>query len=173
VQETIPGLIAVFLALLLGALVVGLLFQRDFRDAILGGPGEASIFGLITVKGVAVVLLSGLFIGGILFLIKSTRRGESTSVGPTEMRLNVHFEPNEVNPLNSQFRAKAFIKKPTGDEPIALVPQVVQGAFAVRLTVPNMTTPFYIVFETPKGTWKTDDYTINEAPATAHKLGSE
>jgi len=32
-----------------------------------------------------------------------------------------------------------------------------------------METPFFIRFETPKGTWKTDDHSIREASATARK----
>ncbi len=50
-------LIAFLLALLLAALIVALILRRDFRDALLGGQGEASVLGVLTVKGVAIVLL--------------------------------------------------------------------------------------------------------------------
>jgi hypothetical protein len=174
-QEQIPGLIAVFLALALAALVLALIFRRDFRDAVLGGPGEASVLGLITVKGVAIVLLCGILVGGILFILQQLPKPpsqpppETTGASPIAMRLNVHFEPNEVNPRNPQFEAKAFIKKPGGLQPIPIVSQVSEGALSVRLEVPDMESPFFIVFETPKGIWKTDDHSVREAAATARK----
>lgn len=164
----VPELIAVFLALLLAALVAALIFRRDFRDAVLGGPGEASILGLISVKGVAIVLLCGLMIGGILFALNKLSVPEAHT-GPITMRLNVHFEPNEVNPRNPQFSPKAFIKTPTGVEPIPIVATVSEGALSARLTVPDTETPFFIVFETPRGIWKTDDHSIQEIPTTARK----
>jgi hypothetical protein len=66
---SISEFIAIFFDFLLMALIVALIFRRDFRDAVLGGPGEASIAGILTVKGVAIVLLCGLLIGGILFAL--------------------------------------------------------------------------------------------------------
>lgn len=169
---TFAGLMAVLFALLLIALVAALITRRDFRDAVLGGPGEASIVGLLTVKGVAIVLLCGLLIGGILFaLTRLPAAPQSTSRNsPITMRLNVHFDPNEVNPRNPQFTAKAFIKT-TGNDPqaIPIVTKVSAGGLSVHLEVPDMETPFFIVFETPRGTWKTDDFSIHEAAAVARK----
>lgn len=176
-QEQIPGLIAVFLALALAALVAALIFRRDFRDAVLGGPGEASVLGLISVKGVAIVLLCGILVGGILFILERLPKPApqpSAPPGPAQsraitMRLNVHFDPDEVNPRNPQFDAAAFIKRPEGMQPVPIVAQVSEGALSVRLEVPDMETPFFIVFKTPKGIWKTDDHSVREAVATARK----
>ena len=42
-MDTVPGMIAILFAFLLAALVAALIFRRDFRDAVLGGPGEATI----------------------------------------------------------------------------------------------------------------------------------
>ncbi len=169
---SIPGLIAVFFVFLLMALVVALIFRRDFRDAVLGGPGEASIAGILTVKGVAIVLLCGLLIGGILFALTQlpqTPQSSALLARPVTMRLNVHFEPDEVNPRNPQFSANAFIKTPGGVQRIPIVTKLSEGALSVRLDVPDMETPFFIVFETPRGTWKTEDHSIHEAAATARK----
>lgn len=173
-QEQIPGVIAVFLALALAALVLALIFRRDFRNAVLGGPGEASVLGLITVKGVAIVLLCGILVGGILFILERLPRSAPqppprAEPRPISMRLNVHFEPNEVNPRNPQFDATAFIKRPEGMQPVPIVSQVSEGALSVRLEVPDMETPFFIVFRTPKGVWKTDDHSVREAAATARR----
>lgn len=172
---SLPGLIAVFFALLVAALVAALIFRRDFRDAVLGGPGEASILGLITVKGAAIVLLFGILIGGILFALNKlpvalplpNLRADGHT-GPITVRLNVHFEPDEVNPRNPKFSIKAFLKTREGDKPIAIVPKLSEGALSVRLDVPDMDMPYFIVFETPKGIWKTDDHS-NEVATTARK----
>jgi hypothetical protein len=168
---SISEFIAIFFAFLLMALIVALIFRRDFRDAVLGGPGEASIAGILTVKGVAIVLLCGLLIGGILFALTklpSTKQPDTT-VGPISVRLNVHFEPNEVNPRHPDFRIKAYIKTRKGPEPIDFVHVLKQGALSVELDVPDMETPFFIVFETPRGTWLTDDFSIHETAATARR----
>jgi ankyrin repeat protein len=65
------NVIAIVFALLLAALVGALILRRDFRDAVLGGQGEASLLGVVTVKGVAIVLLCGLLIGGILLTLRT------------------------------------------------------------------------------------------------------
>ena len=175
-MDNLPGYIAIFFALLLAALLLALIFRRDFRDAVLGGPGEATVLGFLTVKGVAIVLLSGLLIGGILFAltrrpIPAQQTGGTTN--PIPMRVNVNFDPNDVNPRNPDFRLRAFIKTLKGNQPIPVVPKLEEGALSIKLDVPDMETPFFIVFETPKGTWQTDDYSVTEAHAVAHKQGQE
>ena len=165
--------VAILFSVLLAALVVALIFRRDFRDALLGAPGEATVFGILTVKGVAIVLLCTLLIGAILFLFT-----HPPSLPPQQpiaenkaitMRLNVNFEPNEVNPRNPNFKLRAFIKTPKGNEPVPFVSKVEEGALSIQVIVPDMQTPFFIVFDTPKGTWQTDDYSVTEAHAVAHK----
>ena len=166
---SVSEFVAIFLSLLLMALVIALIFRRDFRDAVLGSPGEASIAGILTVKGVAIVLLCGLLIGGILYALNKQQPG--TIAGPISVRLNVHFEPNEVNPRHPDFGIKAYIKTRSGPKPIDYVHTLRQGALSVELDVPDMETPFFIVFETPRGTWQTDDFSIHETAATAHRKG--
>jgi hypothetical protein len=175
----ISGYIAIFLAVLLAGLLIALVFRRDFRDAVLGGPGEATLFGLLTVKGVAIVLLCGLLMGGILFALTHSPPPPAPVItaaatnNPVSMRLNVNFEPNDVNPRNPKFSLRAFIKTPKGNERIPVVPKVEEGGLSILITVPDMQTPFFIVFETPNGVWQTDDYSITEAHATARKQGQE
>lgn len=172
-NASVPGLIAMFFAMLLAVLVVALILRRDFRNAVLGGSGEATVLGLITVKGVAIILLCGILVGGILFALTKLPQQQQTAVRPVEMRFNVHFDPNEVNPGNPKFSAKAFIKNSQGVEPIPLVTQLKEGGLSVRVTLPDMSTPFFIVFETPKGTWRTDDHSVLEAATTARKQQQE
>ena len=165
--------IAVLFTILLAGLVAALIFRRDFRNAVLGAPGEATVFGLLTVKGVAIVLLCGLLIAGILFVFThAPAPAASQTVNPNKevtMRLDVNFEPNEVNPRNPNFKLRAFIKTPQGNQPIPFVPKIEEGAFSIQVAVPDMETPFFVVFETPKGIWQTDDYSVTEAHAVAHK----
>ena len=47
-----------------------LIFSRSFRSDVLGGEGEATVFGILSVKGVSIVLLCGLFLGGLLYPLK-------------------------------------------------------------------------------------------------------
>ena len=37
---------------------------------MLGGTGEASVLGVLTVKGVAIVLLCALFVGGLIYSVQ-------------------------------------------------------------------------------------------------------
>jgi hypothetical protein len=89
------------------------------------------------------------------------------------MRLNVHFDPAEVNPRNPQFSPTAFIKTPKGDKVVPIVTKLSEGALSVQVNVPDMETPFFIVFQTPRGIWKTDDHSIRESAATARKQVQE
>ena len=91
--------------------------------------------------------------------------------GPVRARLNIHFDPADVNPRNPQFNVKAYMKKAGGVEPLQALHKVSEGSLSVEVTVPDMETPFFVVFDTPKGTWKTDDHSIREAAATAYKIG--
>ena len=162
--------IVIFFSLLLLVLFIALIFRRDFRNAVLGGPGEASIAGILTVKGAAIVLLCGLLIGGMLFaLTKLPKSSPDASSKSIPVKINVHFEPNDVNPRHPDFRIKAYIKTRKGSEPVDFLHTLKQGSLSVNLSVPNMETPFFIVFETPRGTWQTDDFSIHETAATAHK----
>ena len=169
--NSIYEIIPLFFSFLLFILILALIFRRDFRDAVLGGPGEASIAGILTVKGVAIVLLCGLLVGGILFSLNKmpSTKGSKDISQSMSVRLNVHFEPNEVNPTHPEFRLKAYKKTRNGVEPISFIHTVKKGAVSVELDVPDMDTPFFIVFETPRGTWRTDDFSIHEAVATARK----
>lgn len=72
-------LISVTCAMLLVFLVVALIFKDKFRGDVLGHEGEATIFGLVTVKGVAIVLLSALFVGGMIYPVANGQAGNNCS----------------------------------------------------------------------------------------------
>jgi len=55
--------------LILLAFSLGLIFNRSFRKDVLGGSGETTIFGVITTKGAAILVLSSIFLAGMLYPI--------------------------------------------------------------------------------------------------------
>lgn len=181
-DNLLPNLIAmVFFAFLLSGLLVAFIFRQDFRNAVLGGPGEATVLGLLTVKGAAIVLLCALLIGGILFSLNALRTQAPTNSvttaasnpSPLDVRLNVSFSPDEVNARSPNFKPEAFMKTPDGNKPIPIVSTVNEGGVSIKLTVPDLDTPFFVVFPTSKGTWQTDDYSVKESRAVAHKQAQE
>jgi hypothetical protein len=164
--------VAIFFAFLILALVIALIFRRDFRDDMLGGSGEAIFFKIFTVKGATILVLCGIFIGAILFCLNKIEHTDLTETRnqPITVEINVNFKPNIVNPRHPEFKITAYIKTPKGNRPIKYIDTVKQGALSIKLDVPDMKTPIFLVFETHKGTWQTDDFSVNEMAAMAHKL---
>ncbi len=54
--------------IVLALLFFGILFNGKFRDAVLGGDGEAKLLELITVRGASVVLLAALLVDASVYL---------------------------------------------------------------------------------------------------------
>lgn len=69
-MNNLATIIIFICALLLFGLVAALILSKSFRSDVLGGEGEASILGMLSVKGVSIVLLCALFIGGLLYPLK-------------------------------------------------------------------------------------------------------
>lgn len=53
--------------LLLFAVVAALIFKPDFRADLVAGQGKASLFGVLSVEGVVIVILCGMFLTGLLY----------------------------------------------------------------------------------------------------------
>ncbi len=152
-----------------GVAVIVLGFFKNFgrqvqkiKIARFGIDTELSTMGLWLVLGLILAA------GGVYVFMHS---GDSS--GPMHVRLNIHFDPAEVNPRNPNFRARAFIKTATGNQEIPILPTVREGGLSVDVSVPNLETPFFIVFDTPQGTWKTDDHSVRETATTARRLESQ
>lgn len=58
------------IGILLSAIIVAFIFSKKFREDVIASPGEASVFGMINVKGVIVVLLSAIFVGAFVYIIQ-------------------------------------------------------------------------------------------------------
>ncbi len=65
-NDILPVLVSGVCGLLLVVLVGAFILSAGFRDAVLGAQGEATVTGILSVKGVAIVLLCGLFLAGLL-----------------------------------------------------------------------------------------------------------
>ena len=167
----VPGAIAILFGVLLAALVVAFIVNADFRTAVLGSPGEATVFGLISVKGVVIVLLCALLMGGVMYPLRTltSTAPANPPTPPTRMRLNVNFDPDEVNPRRKDFAVRAFLRTKQGNVPIAVVPQVTQGGVTVIVDLPDTETPFFVEFQTAGKNWTTDDFSVREAKAIARK----
>lgn len=85
-MESLPLIISLSCAFFLCILVIALVFNAAFREDVLGGEGEASILGIITVKGVVIVLLCALFLAGLVYPI--TKNNDSV---PNNNQVR-HFE---------------------------------------------------------------------------------
>jgi len=163
----VPQILSLFLVVAgVGVIVLG--FFKNFGRQVqkikierFGIDMELSTMGLWLVLGL-ILCAGGVYVS----------RQPGASAGPMHVRLNIHFDPAEVNPRNPKFSARAFIKTATGNREIPIVPEVREGGLLVDVTVPNLETPFFIVFDTPHGTWKTDDHSVREAATTARKLES-
>lgn len=74
--------IAALFAILLASLVIALIVSKNFRSDVIGGSsGEAKVFGILTVKGVVIVLLCAIFVGGILYTLAKVQNSVG-SQGP-------------------------------------------------------------------------------------------
>jgi hypothetical protein len=62
-----PVMVSALCGLLLAALVLALILNPEFRRDLAAGQGKASIFGVISVEGVIIVILAGMFLGGLLY----------------------------------------------------------------------------------------------------------
>ena len=71
-QEYIPILISTVCALAILSLIAAMIFNEKFRDAMLGGSGDVKVVGILTVQGVAIVLLCALFLAGLVYPLSTT-----------------------------------------------------------------------------------------------------
>ena len=69
----------ILIGIILSALVFAFIFSQKFRQDVVGGEGQATIFGLISVQGVIIVLLCGILVGAILWL-EPPKKGKQESI---------------------------------------------------------------------------------------------
>lgn len=83
-------LISATCAILLIFLVFALIFSDKFRGDILGHEGEAKVLGIFTVKGVAIVLLSAIFLGGMIYPLTTDQAASRCAIEIQKISSLVH-----------------------------------------------------------------------------------
>ena len=76
-------------------LVLGLVFSGRFRRDLLGGQGEATVLGIVTTKGAAIIALSALFVAGMMYPIFQLSKPNpacSSAIGALKAHLEEKFE---------------------------------------------------------------------------------
>ena len=161
--------ISIFLVVA-GVVIVVLGFFKNFgrqiqkiKIAKLGIDTEISTMGLWLVLG---FLMSA---GGVYVFLQA----ESMANQPVVMKLNIHFDPPEVNVKSPRFEVGAYMKTMAGEKRLPVLKRVMEGSLWIELKLPTRTTPFFLVFTTPRGVWKTDDHSVHEAAARAYKIVDE
>ena len=78
------------------SLIGALIFNKSFRADILSTENEANIFGILSVKGVAVIVLLGLFLGGLIYSFSNVKEEESTQL----MSALAKLQSSQLNEIN-------------------------------------------------------------------------
>ncbi|MFT5823932.1 MAG: hypothetical protein ACI8ZM_005198 [Crocinitomix sp.] len=68
-EWTLKAFGVLLIGIILLAIVIAFIFSAKFRKDVIAGEGEAAVLGLINVKGVIIVLLTGIFGGIFVYLI--------------------------------------------------------------------------------------------------------
>ena len=89
-------------------LVGAIVFSEKFRRDILGGEGEARLFGILTVKGTAVLVLCGLFLGGLLWSTGRVLKSRSRPVMLSNDTISNLSIP-ELYPFNENGEPEEFV----------------------------------------------------------------
>lgn len=81
-------LLTIISSIILISLIGALIFKDSFRKDILISEGEATIFGILNVKGVAIVVLTGLFLGAIIWSTNNTSKSYLTTFQKPFIKIN-------------------------------------------------------------------------------------
>lgn len=85
-----PYLVSGLCGVLLAALVLALIMNPGFRRDLVAGQGKASLFGVVSVEGVIIVILAGMFLAGLLspaWRVDSANNGGNPDVAQLQARI--------------------------------------------------------------------------------------
>lgn len=147
--------------------------NRNFLVAAMNKLPPKLIFILIIL---ALVLLSGIITVAVyrdskvdLFGIKISPGADIADSIPN-IRMNIRFEPDDVNPRDPRLKVTAFKKAIEGGRvPLLLRQGVEHGSIYVDLKPPDLETPFFVVIESTGGTWQTEDISLKHSFPTAYR----
>jgi hypothetical protein len=93
---------------------------------------------------------------------------------PMHVRLNLEFDPNEVNARAPGLTVRGFVKAIDGrEQPLSLRHGIDVGSMYVEAELPDITTPIFVEVQTPRGVWKTDDFSLAQSRVRAFRIRSE
>jgi hypothetical protein len=96
-----------------------LVFRSDFRKDVFGGKqGEAKIFGLITVKGAAILVLFGIFVGAIGFVFNLLDKADQRQNSDELSRLKSQVSSQATQLTEFQTSAKKLVFRPIDETDI-------------------------------------------------------
>ena len=137
---------------------------------------------------VAVLFLGVALLGYITFILnKAVDQGSpvnvfgfeigapaKTAAAPIRIRLDLQFDP-AINPKAPGVSVKAISRVGDGTEKsLPLLRKGVDpGGLYVETELPDLQTPVFIEVETPKGVWKTDDFSLARSNLRATKFSPE
>jgi hypothetical protein len=98
-------LLTIISSIILISLIGALIFKENFRKDILISEGEATIFGILNVKGAAIIALAGLFLGAIIWSTNNSTKKLPENLSRTVYQIQLsHF--NQIKTIcNSMNRA--------------------------------------------------------------------
>jgi len=125
----LPLLISGVCALLLIGLIAGLIVSSKFRNDVLGGEGEASVLGIISVKGVAIVLLCAIFVGGMVYPMSASPSVQPDATAALtkerdELRSALKAKVSEYDGLHERLVSLQLSNQKTEEEKGALAKHV-------------------------------------------------
>ena len=96
-----------------------IVFRPDFRKDVFGvQQNEAKIFGLVTVRGAAVLVLFGLFLGGIAFVFNLLDQADQRQNNDERVKLKSQVSTQAVQLSELQIEAKRLVFRPIDETDI-------------------------------------------------------
>lgn len=92
------------IGIILLAIVGAFIFSENFRKDVIASEGEASVFGMINVKGVIIILLAGIFCGAFVWILSENSKTTPSTKDNREFISKLRELNNRMaNPVKDRF----------------------------------------------------------------------
>jgi len=131
------------------------------------------ILALAVYKGSAVDILGIKISPGSGSLSNGSNGTNSTVASLPTIRLNIRFDSDDVNLRDPKLQVTAY-KQTLEGGPVMLPARkgVDPGGIYVDLEPPDLETPFFVVIQSPQGTWQTDPISLKHSYSTANRTSN-
>jgi len=107
IKKTMEHLLTIISSIILISLIGALIFKEKFRKDILVSEGEATIFGILNVKGVAIIVLTGLFLGSLIWSTSNNSKKLPDNLSKTVYQNQLsHF--NQIKTICNSINREVF-----------------------------------------------------------------